>query len=220
MRGRPAMEKRSSRPRTTDRGSRVVVGIAGGSGSGKTALARALAAALGEDRALLLSQDAYYRDLSHLPLAKRARANFDEPAALDAGLLARHLAALRRGEAVSRPAYDFVTHARLAATVRADPRPFLVLDGTLVLSIGEVAAELDFAVFVDLEDGKRLARRLARDVARRGRSAAGVRAQWAATVRPMHALHVEPGRARADLVVRGDAPLAESVARVVACLGR
>jgi len=192
------------------------VGIAGGSGAGKSALAGALARALGPERVLLLAHDAYYRDRPELDSAARAAQNFDHPEALETELLVAQLDLLRAGRAVGVPSYDFAEHRRRAETRRAEPRELVVVDGLLVLCDAALRARLDLRVFVAASEAHRAERRLARDVAERGRSPESVRAQLAATVQPMHAAFVEPSRAHADLVVANDRELAAAAAELVA----
>jgi uridine kinase len=195
-----------------------VVGIAGGSGSGKTSLARAVAAALGSDRVAMLAHDAYYRDRGHLPPAARAALSFDVPDAFDHTLFVAHLQALRTGRPVTPPRYCFVTHRRLRPGEPVAPRPVVLVEGILLLHDPGVRRALDFAIFLDAPESVRLARRIARDTAERGRTAESVRAQFAATVRAAHTEYVEPSRAWADLVLASVGPLrpiAEIAAAVI-----
>ena len=196
----------------------LCVGLAGGSGAGKSSLARELARALGPERVLVLTCDSYYRDRPELDAAARAAQNFDHPDALETELLAAQLDALRAGRAVDVPSYDFALHRRRAETRRTEPRELVVVDGLLVLCDAALRARFDLRVFVAAPEPLRLERRLARDVAERGRSPESVRAQLAATVQPMHAAFVEPSRAHADLVVANDAELARPAAALVACV--
>ncbi len=179
----------------------VCVGIAGGTGAGKSVLAAALEQAFDAARVLRIPQDAYYRDRGDQGAEARAALNFDHPDALETELLVAHLEELRAGRAVDVPVYDFGRHRRAPETWRAEPRALLVVDGILALADPALRACFDLRVFVDAPEDLRLRRRLARDVAERGRSAESVRAQFAATVRPMHARVVAPSRAHADLVV-------------------
>jgi len=197
-------------------GGLLCVGLAGGSGAGKSALARELALALGPERVLLLACDAYYRDRPELDSAARAAQNFDHPAALETELLAAQLDLLRAGRAVDVPSYDFALHRRRGETLRAEPREIVVVDGLLVLCDAALRARFDLSVFVAAPERLRLERRLARDVGERGRSAESVRAQLAATVQPMHAAFVEPSRAYADLVLANDRELERAVEPLVA----
>lgn len=190
-----------------------LIGIAGPSGSGKSELSRRLAAALG---APVVSLDSYYRDLSHLTMAERAACNFDEPASLEHELLLAHCAALLRGEAADTPTYDFASHARTAKTVRILPGETVIIEGLFTLYWQDLRRLLHTSVYVDLEDETCFARRLARDVCERGRTPECVSRQYASTVRPMAETYIWPTRRHADLVVRGDAVLEESVAAVLA----
>ena len=177
-----------------------ILAIAGGSCSGKTTLAKQVVERLGEERAAYLAQDSYYRPLSG-SVAERARVNFDHPDALDFALMADQLAELKVGRAVETPVYDFATHARQAKTARLEPKPVIVVDGILILHAPELGPMLDLACFLECPEDLRLERRIARDVAERSRSEASVRAQFAATVAPMHEEFVEPSKANADIIV-------------------
>ena len=189
-----------------------IIGIAGPSGSGKTTLARAFADRLG-DRALVLSCDGYYRDLSHLPLGSREKANFDHPDALEHQLLADHLARLRRSETIdAAPTYSFETHTRLPETATLEPKPTIVVEGLYVLYWPHVRRHLDLKVYIDASRQVCLARRIARDVHERGRTEASCRQQYERTVRPMADRFVSASRRFADLVVHGEATVAEALA--------
>ena len=179
----------------------LVVGIAGGSGSGKTTVARKLAAGLGPERVALVEQDAYYGDAAHLPPTERAARNYDHPDAIDAPLLAAHLRALKAGQAIEAPVYDFVRHARQPETRRIEPRSCVVVEGILVLAMEAVREALDLRLYVETDADIRFIRRLRRDVEERGRSVESVVAQWEATVRPMHLEFVEPSKRHADLII-------------------
>lgn len=196
----------------------LCVGIAGGTGAGKSALADTLASAFGAERVLRIAQDAYYRDRSHESESVRAALNFDHPDALETELLVAQLTELRAGRAVDVPVYDFASHRRTSERWRAEPRALVVVDGILALADPSLRACFDLRVFVDAPEELRLARRLARDIRERGRSEASVRAQFETTVRPMHTRFVEPSRAHADFVLAnaGELSLAshELLARV------
>ena len=178
-----------------------VVGVAGGSGSGKSALCRALAGALSPDRVDVLCYDAYYRDRSDLPAAERAALNYDVPEALDTALFLEHLRALRAGRSARPPRYCFVTHRRIGEADAVEPRAVLLIEGILLLHDVEVRRLLDLAMFLDVPDEVRLSRRIARDTTERGRTRRSVLSQFEATVRGAHAAWVEPTKAFADLVL-------------------
>ena len=179
----------------------IVVGIAGGTASGKTTFAERLAGLLPRRSVQLLDHDAYYRDRSDLPPAERAKVNFDHPDALESDLLAAHIRDLRQGRAIEKPCYDFATHARRPQTERVEPAEVLLVEGILVLAAEEIRRELDLRLFVDTPADLRILRRVRRDVAERGRTIDGVMAQYMTTTRPMHERYVEPSRAFADLVI-------------------
>jgi uridine kinase len=198
--------------------SPIVVVVAGGSASGKSTVCAALAAQPG---VRIIAHDRYYKDA-----ADPATHNFDEPDALETSLLVAHLAALRAGEAVDAPVYSFPLHARTAETERLLPAPILLVEGILSLASPALVAAADLRIFVDCPADVRLARRVLRDVAERGRGAAQVVHRYLHTVRPMHARWVEPSRATADLVLDGEAPPAvlaaaawEAISRRVAASG-
>lgn len=181
----------------------LVCAIAGGSGSGKTTLAGELLGLLG-DEADHLMIDWYYRDLSHLTMADRMAVNYDHPDSLEVELFAEHLDHLRQGQAIDAPVYDFATHTRSADVTPVAARPFIVSDGILLLAVPELEPFIDVAVFVETPTELRLERRLARDVAERGRQPDDIRRQWNEFVLPMHDQFVEPSRTRADLLVTGE----------------
>jgi len=193
----------------------LLVGIGGGSGSGKTALAMGVAKALPAGQVVVIPADAYYRDLGHLPPEERAGQNFDEPAALDNERLCDHLGMLVTGQPIARPAYDFATHTRLADPVRVLSAPVVILEGILVLALPALREILDLKVFVAASERTRLSRRIARDVGERGRTRESVEAQFSRHTQPMHDRHVAPCEARADVVVSGEEEPARAVERVV-----
>jgi uridine kinase len=179
----------------------VTLGLAGGTGSGKTCFARALAERVGAERVALLSLDAYYHDPSHLPFEERARINYDHPSAYDIELLVTHLDALKRGESIPRLAYDYVTHSRVNLDGGVEPRPLVLLEGILVLEDGRVRERLDIKIFIDTDADVRVLRRLKRDISERGRSLDCVTRQYLESVRPMHLEFTEPSKRHADLIV-------------------
>ena len=178
-----------------------VVGIAGGSGSGKTTITRSLAEALSADQVAVIEQDAYYRDLAHISYDERTKVNFDHPDSLELSLLATHVDTLCAGEAVDKPRYDFERHLRAPDTERVEPRPILLLEGILVLADVELRARMDLKIFVDTDADIRLIRRIRRDLEQRGRTFEQIRKQYYQTVRPMHLAFVEPSKRHADVII-------------------
>jgi uridine kinase len=189
----------------------ALLGIAGGTGTGKSTIARALLARVD---GCVLGVDSYYRDLSHLAPGERARQNFDEPAAIEFTLLVEHLRQLAQGCPVLKPVYSFDTHTRVDAVTVA-PAPLIVVEGLFALWWTELRALLDHKVYLDAPPDLRLARRIQRDVIERGRTVDSILEQYLATVRPMHERYVEPTRAYADLVVTNTGTLEESLAPVL-----
>jgi uridine kinase len=182
-------------------GRSLVVGIAGGTGSGKTTVAHKLAAAMPEGRCVTIEHDAYYRDQGHLPPEERATINYDHPAALESGLLAEHLRDLRAGKMVEVPIYDFATHTRRRDKRKVHPSPVIIVEGILVFADAALREQMDIKIFVDTDPDIRLMRRIRRDLELRGRTFSSVRDQYYATVRPMHIEYVEPTKRWADLIV-------------------
>jgi uridine kinase len=179
----------------------LFVGVAGGSGSGKTTIARAIVESMPPHHASALEHDAYYRDLAHLSEEERAKVNFDHPDALDNELFAAHLDALREGRTIEKPRYDFARHVREASTTPMAPTPIIVVEGILVLALEPIRRRLDVKLYVDTDADIRLMRRIRRDMEQRGRTFAQVRAQYYETVRPMHMAFVEPSKRFADLII-------------------
>ncbi len=182
-------------------GTPLLIGVAGGTGSGKTTVARNIAAGVPEGTCVVLEHDAYYRDWSHLTLEERHRVNFDHPDSLDNGLLVEHLERLRAGEAVEVPIYDFATHTRAGRIRRVEPAPIVIVEGILIFVERRLRESFDIKLFVDTDPDLRLFRRIRRDMAERGRTFEQVREQYYATVRPMHLEYVEPCKRCADLVI-------------------
>lgn len=180
----------------------LFVGLAGGSGSGKTTIADAVVEAL-TDRVIVVEHDAYYRHRPQLSLEERARVNYDHPDSLETELLVRHLGELRSGMSFEKPVYDFANHLRSDATVAIAPAPIVVVEGILVLAEPSLLGALDMKVFVDTDADIRLVRRLRRDIEERERTMDSVIDQYFATVRPMHIELVEPSKRHADLVIDG-----------------
>lgn len=179
----------------------VVVGIAGGTGAGKTTIARHLIAALPENSARLIQHDSYYCDHPELTLEQRHRLNFDHPESLDTELLVDHLIHLRSGNPVEVPVYDFKTHRRLEESRRVEPAPVIIVEGILAFENAHLREQFDVKLYVDTAPDVRVIRRFSRDIHERGRTFEVVRQQYNKTVRPMHMLFVEPTKAYADLIV-------------------
>jgi uridine kinase len=179
----------------------MVMGVAGGTGSGKTSVAEAILSAVGRERIAFLAQDNYYRDVDWSGRAEIAAHNFDHPNAVDSELLVEHLRDLKAGRAIELPVYDFVRHRRTGRTVRIEPRPVVLVEGILLFAEPTVRELLDFKVFVDTDADVRLVRRIRRDLTERGRDVADVLRQYMATVRPMHLEFVEPSKRWADVIV-------------------
>jgi uridine kinase len=178
-----------------------VVGIAGGTGSGKTTVASKLASAMPPGRCVTIDHDAYYRDQGHLPPADREAINYDHPSVLDSALLALHLGELRDGRPVEVPIYDFATHTRRRDTRTVAPARVILVEGILVFAEPALREQMDIKIFVDTDADIRLMRRIHRDLDERGRTFQSVRDQYHATVRPMHLEYVEPSKRWADLIV-------------------
>jgi len=183
----------------------AIVGVGGGSASGKTTLVARVVEHVGSARATVVEHDRYYRDHSKLSPTERAALNYDHPDALESALLVEHLRRLRKGVPVQVPRYDFSSHGRLEGAQLIHPLPLIIVEGILVLADERLRALMDVKVFVEAREATRLSRRLARDTIERGRSPESVLAQWVATVQPMHQAFVEPTRQFADFVVDGDA---------------
>lgn len=178
-----------------------VVGVAGGTGSGKTTVVDALVEGLAPEPVSVIHHDAYYRDFGHLGPEERDGINFDHPDALETSLLVEHLAALLRGEAVEVPVYDFTTHLRTPETRTVHPTPVVIVEGILGLAEPDLRAAMDIRIYVDTDPDVRFIRRLTRDLEERGRTLESVIEQYVTTVRPMHLEFVEPSKRYADLIV-------------------
>lgn len=179
----------------------LVIGIAGGSGSGKTTVAQEILQRVGPDRIAFLQHDSYYKDLSGLPPRQRAEVNFDHPNSLETDLLIEHIAALRDGQPVEVPIYDFATHSRTAQTFTVQPRRVILVEGILIFTEAALREMFDVKIFVDTDSDMRLIRRLERDIAERGRTTESVIKQYQSTVRPMHLEFVEPSKRYADVII-------------------
>ena len=178
----------------------MIIGICGGTGSGKTTVALKILDAV-RDRVVYIQHDHYYKDLSHLPLEERRKLNFDHPDALDTDLLVEHLKQLRAGQAIERPVYDFTVHARKPETMRISPKPATLVEGILIFEHAVLRSLMDIKIFVDTDADIRLIRRMRRDLSERGRTVESVMEQYEKTVRPMHLEFVEPSKRYADLII-------------------
>lgn len=179
----------------------VVIGVAGGSGSGKTTVVRRIVESLGDDRVTVVDHDRYYHDRSELRLEERAGLNYDHPDSLDTELMVRHLLELRAGRDVETPVYDFARYARRSATQTAFARRAIIVEGILIYTDAALRDLMDVKVFVDTDDDTRFIRRLRRDVAERGRTMESVIEQYLGTVKPMHLEFVEPSKRYADVII-------------------
>jgi uridine kinase len=178
-----------------------VIGVAGGSGSGKTTVVRKIVESLGDDQVSLIEQDRYYRDRGDLRLEERAALNYDHPDSLENDLLVEHVHALRSGMAVKVPVYDFARHARTDESITVQPRRAIIVEGILIFTDPALRRVMDVKVFVDADDDTRFIRRLQRDLSERGRSVASVIEQYLGTVKPMHLEFVEPSKRYADVII-------------------
>ena len=179
----------------------MIIGICGGTGSGKTTIARAIVDAVGAQNVVLVEQDSYYRNLSDMPLDERHQANFDHPDSIDSDMLVNHLMRLKQGLKVEMPLYDFKTHTRSDDIEIIEPKPVVIVEGILIFAEPRVLDLLDVRVFVDTPDDIRLMRRLKRDFTERGRSFERTLEQYARTIRPMHFEFVEPSKRHADIII-------------------
>ena len=179
----------------------MIIGICGGTGSGKTTVANSILASVSEGEVVFIQQDSYYRNLADLPDKIREAINFDHPDAVDNDLLVEHVRSLKAGRAVDLPVYDFKTHARRTETQRVEPRPIIIIEGILIYADPRLLDEMDIKVFVDTPDDIRFIRRLRRDMAERGRTVESVIEQYLTTVRPMHMQFVEPSKRQADVII-------------------
>jgi uridine kinase len=184
-----------------NRATPLVIGIAGGSGSGKTTVAHLIVDRVGADHIAFLQHDAYYKDLSNLPPNQRAAVNFDHPDSLDTDLLTQHVYQLKNYQPVEVPIYDFKAHNRTELTIHIEPQPVVLVEGILIFAEAELRKVFDVKIFVDTDPDIRFIRRLQRDINERGRSTESVVQQYLATVRPMHLEFVEPSKRYADVII-------------------
>lgn len=196
----------------------IVFGVAGGTASGKTTVARNILEQVGAERIAYLPHDAYYRDLSHLPLVERRQQNFDHPDALETGLLIKHIHELLQGRSIPLPVYDFAEYVRKPETQTVEPAPVILIDGILIFSEPELRALMDIKVFIDTDADIRLIRRIERDTRERGRTLSTTIFQYLDTVRPMDLEFVQPSRRYADIIIPGGGQNRVAVEMVVSRL--
>ncbi len=179
----------------------MIIGISGGTGSGKTTVAHKIIASVGSENVVYLQQDSYYRNLGDMPIDLRHKVNFDHPDAFDTELLVNHLEALSAGESIEQPVYDYATFSRKPETVQVAPRPVIIIEGILALVSPHLRGLMDLKIFVDADADIRFIRRLERDVHERGRSVDSIISKYQTTVRPMHLQFVEPSKRYADIII-------------------
>ena len=179
----------------------LIIGIAGGTGSGKTTVVRKIVESLPAGEVVLLPQDSYYKDSSHIPAEKRQSINFDHPDAFDWPLLREHLAALRRNISIEQPTYDYITSSRLPQTLHIEPREVIIIEGIMALYDPALRSMMDLKVFVDADPDERLIRVIQRDMLERGRTAQAVMDRYVRVLKPMHEQFIEPCKRHADLIV-------------------
>jgi uridine kinase len=184
-----------------ERGEPLVIGICGGTGSGKTTITRRIIDTLSESSVVILQQDNYYKDYPGLSFEERTQVNFDHPNSMDTALLAEHVRLLRAGKPIERPTYDFPNFRRLAGTVRIEPRTAIIVEGILIFEHKPLCELMDIKIFVDTDADLRFIRRMVRDIRERGRTTEMVVEQYMKTVRPMHMEFVEPSKRNADVII-------------------
>ncbi len=179
----------------------LIIGIAGGTGSGKSTVVRKIVESLGENEVVMLPQDSYYKDSSHVPVEERQNINFDHPDAFEWSLLAQHVADLRNGKCIEQPIYSYLTCTRQAETIHIEPREVIIIEGILALCDEELRQMMDLKVFVDADADERLIRVIQRDIIERGRTAEDVMKRYIGVLKPMHNQFIEPCKRYADLIV-------------------
>lgn len=179
----------------------IVIGVAGGSGSGKTTVAHNLVKAFKGEDAVLVEQDAYYREFKDMTFEEKTKVNFDHPDSIEFELLEKHLKALKNGESIERPIYDFATYSRQSGSVKIKPSKIIIIEGILIFAVPEIRELLDVKIFVDTDADEMILRRIERDMNERGRSFESVRNQYLATVKPMYLEFCEPSKRYADVII-------------------
>ena len=179
----------------------IIIGIAGGTGSGKTTVVRKIVTSLAPGEVVLLPQDSYYKDSSHVPAELRQQINFDHPDAFDWPLLLQHIQMLKEGKSIEQPVYHYQTSSRLAETIHVEPRPVIIIEGILALCDPDLRNMMDLKIFVDADPDERLIRVIQRDVVERGRTAEAVMERYTRVLKPMHQQFIEPTKRYADLII-------------------
>ncbi len=179
----------------------IIIGIAGGTGSGKTTVVKRIVESLSEDEVAVLPLDSYYKDSSHVPAELRQNINFDHPNAFDWDLLSEHVSMLREGKAIEQPVYSFLTCTRQPETIHIEPRKVVIIEGILALSDRQLCDQMDLRIFVDADPDERLIRVIQRDMQERGRTAEAVMERYVKVLKPMHIEFIEPAKRIADLIV-------------------
>lgn len=179
----------------------LIIGIAGGTGSGKTTVVNQIIEELPKNEVCVLSQDSYYKDTSHLSYDERTQINFDHPSSIDFELLVEHLKALKNGNSIEQPIYSFVEHNRTGETITTHPQKVIIVEGILILTNKEIRKLFDIKVFVHADSDERLIRRLKRDIAERGRDLEEVLKRYQTTLKPMHLQFIEPTKEYADIII-------------------
>ncbi|MCD8511671.1 MAG: uridine kinase [Bacillus sp. (in: Bacteria)] len=179
----------------------VIIGVAGGSGSGKTTVANKIYCEFQDQNIIMIEQDAYYKDQSHLPMEERLKTNYDHPLAFDNDLLITHLKDLQRGERINKPVYDYANHTRSNEVILVEPRDVIILEGILILEDEQLRNIMDIKLYVDTDSDLRIIRRLLRDIKDRGRTIDSVIDQYTSVVRPMHLQFIEPTKRYADIII-------------------
>lgn len=179
----------------------IIIGIAGGTGSGKTTVVRKIVNSLAPGEVVLLPQDSYYKDSSHVPAELRQQINFDHPDAFDWPLLLQHIQMLKEGKSIEQPVYHYQTSSRLAETIHVEPRPVIIIEGILALCDPDLRNMMDLKIFVDADPDERLIRIIQRDVVERGRTAEAVMERYTRVLKPMHQQFIEPTKRYADLII-------------------
>ena len=179
----------------------IIIGIAGGTGSGKTTVVRKIVNSLAPGEVVLLPQDSYYKDSSHVPAELRQQINFDHPDAFDWPLLLQHIQMLKEGKSIEQPVYHYQTSSRLAETIHVEPRPVIIIEGILALCDPDLRNMMDLKIFVDADPDERLIRVIQRDVVERGRTAEAVMERYTRVLKPMHQQFIEPTKRYADLII-------------------